>query len=226
MTEENDFLRARERMVQQQLRGRDIQDPRVLEAMSSVPRHLFVPEDKRQYAYADGPLPIGERQTISQPYIVALMTELLELKGDETVLEVGTGSGYQAAVLASLAKKVYTLERIPLLAERAREVLRELGVTNVEVLVQDGSRGLAQHAPYGGIIVTAGAPKVPAPLKSQLSEGAHLVVPVGSQGGQILERWTRAGEDFRKERIAPVAFVPLVGDEGWEADERPATPIF
>ncbi len=226
MTEENNFDRARERMVKHQLRGRDIKDARVLDAMGTVPRHLFVPPDKRRLAYADGPLPIGERQTISQPYIVALMTQLLELKGGETVLEVGTGSGYQASVLACLSKWVYTVERIPMLAKRAQETLKQLGVDNVEVLIRDGSRGLPEHAPFGAIIVTAGAPKVPESLKSQLADGAHLVVPVGGQGGQILERWTRRGKDFDSDHIAPVAFVPLVGDEGWESDERSSSLIF
>lgn len=218
---ENEFARARERMVREQLLARDITDPRVLEAMRTVPRHFFVPQDLQHLAYRDAPLPIGQRQTISQPYIVALMTQLLELSGEETVLEVGTGSGYQAAVLARLARRLYTMERIPELAELAAERLGELGAANVEVLARDGSAGLPEHAPYQGVIVTAGAPRVPEPLKEQLADGGRLVLPVGSQEGQLLELWRRKGEDFGREIVAPVAFVPLLGDEGWARDERP-----
>ncbi|MGH2626725.1 MAG: protein-L-isoaspartate(D-aspartate) O-methyltransferase [Anaerolineales bacterium] len=218
---ENEFARARERMVREQLLARDITDRRVLEAMRSVPRHLFVPADLQHLAYRDAPLPIGQRQTISQPYIVALMTQLLALRGDETVLEIGTGSGYQAAVLARLARRLYTMERIPELAAAAAERLQELGADNVAVLARDGSGGLPEHAPYDGVIVTAGAPRVPEPLKEQLSDGGRLVLPVGSQEGQLLELWVRNGADFEREIVAPVAFVPLLGDEGWARDERP-----
>ncbi len=220
--QENDELRyARERMVEDQIRSRGVKDARVLEAMVTIPRHVFVPSENRHLAYADAPLPIGHRQTISQPFIVALMTELLCLSGDETVLEVGTGSGYQAAILGHLAKRVYSLERIPELAEHAREVLLVLGCDNVEVLVADGSQGLPEHAPFGGIMVTAAAPRVPVPLKEQLADGGRLVLPVGEQAGQILECWERQGDDFRRDRVAPVAFVPLVGEHGWDSDERP-----
>jgi len=221
MTESDELTRARQRMVDEQMRGRGIADLHVLDAMRAVPRHLFVPPEHGHLAYADAPLPIGHRQTISQPYIVALMTELLELQGDETVLEIGTGSGYQAAVLSHLAKRVYTLERIPELANQARDVLSAMGYDNVEVLVGDGSQGLPEHAPYGAIIVTAAAPKVPTPLKKQLADGGRLVLPVGQQMGQVLERWRRQGDDFKRESVAPVAFVPLVGEHGWSADERP-----
>ncbi|HET7010377.1 MAG TPA: protein-L-isoaspartate(D-aspartate) O-methyltransferase [Anaerolineales bacterium] len=213
--------RARARMVDHQLRSRDITDPRVLEAMGRVPRHLFVPPDAAHLAYSDMPLPIGQRQTISQPYIVALMSQSLGLRGHERVLEVGTGSGYQAAVLAALAAQVYSLERLPDLAERAREILLRLGLTNVEVIVADGSSGLPEHSPYDGIIVTAAAPRPPQPLLDQLAERGRLVVPVGGIEGQMLERWTHEGDGFNCERVAPVAFVPLVGQFGWHVDLRP-----
>jgi len=222
MGDKDGYRRARGRMVDEQLRGRDITDHRVLDAMREVPRHLFIPTDLKSQAYLDGPLRLGQGQTISQPYIVALMTQLLELHGDEAVLEIGTGSGYQAAVLSRLARQIYSLERIPELAEGARQVLQGLGINNVEVLQRDGSGGLPEHAPYPAIVVTAAAPRVPSPLKEQLAEGGRLVLPVGSQDGQMLERWVREGDDFRCQRIAPVAFVPLVGEYGWAIDDRPS----
>jgi len=221
MTEQEEFDRARERMVEEQISRRGISDRRVLDAMRGTPRHLFVPEESRHLAYIDAPLPIGHRQTISQPYIVALMTGLLGLKGEETVLEIGTGSGYQAAVLAHLAKQVYTLERIPELAEAAKALLQMLGLSNVHVKVGDGTQGWREHAPYQAIIVTAAAPSVPAPLKQQLADGGSLVLPVGGQAGQILEHWKREGESFTRKHVAPVAFVPLVGEHGWATDDRP-----
>ena len=221
MVREEDFRQARERMVDEQLRGRDITDRRVLDVVRSVPRHFFVPADVVRVAYSDAPLAIGFRQTISQPYIVALMSQLLGLMGEEAVLEVGTGSAYQAAVLSGLARQVYTLERIPELAEAARQRLNELGIDNVDVRVGDGSAGLPEHAPYGGILVAAAAPRTPQPLLDQLADGGRLVVPVGSIEGQVLERWTRRGETFDCDRAAPVCFVPLVGDYGWKADLRP-----
>lgn len=223
MKENQEYQQARERMVEQQMRARGIRDERVLQAVLSVPRHMFVAPDLRHAAYSDAPLPIPHQQTISQPYIVALMTELLELMGDECVLEVGTGSGYQAAVLAQIARKVYTLERIHDLAVESRKTLSDLGFGNVEVIEVDGTRGLPEHAPYEAIIVTAAAPHVPEPLKEQLSDGGRLVVPVGGRMGQMLERWRRKGDDFSCERIAPVAFVPLVGDHGWEAGNSSPT---
>jgi protein-L-isoaspartate(D-aspartate) O-methyltransferase len=216
MVEESSYAVERERMVREQLESRDIYDERVLEAMRFVPRHRFVPAQHRHLAYADGPLPIGSGQTISQPYIVALMTQLLELQGDEVVLEIGTGSGYQTAVLARLAAEVHTVEIHESLAQKAQAMLEELGLTNVHVHVGDGSKGWPEAAPYAGIIVTAGAPRVPKPLLDQLAEGGRLVVPVGSRGGQFLERWTRHDSDYRREQIAPVAFVPLFGEFGWE----------
>lgn len=224
MDECDGFIRARARMVDDQLARRDITDERVLDAMRHVPRHRFVPGELAEDAYLDTPLPIGHRQTISQPYIVALMTQLLGLKGDETVLEIGTGSGYQAAILARLARYVYTLERIPELAESARRALEQLQFTNVTVIEGDGSQGLAEHAPYEGILVTAAAPEVPEPLKAQLAPGGRLVLPVGRHHGQILERWTRKGDNFKRESLVPVAFVPLLGEYGWTSDER--TPFW
>ncbi len=219
--DEQAFALARQRMVEEQLRQRDITDRRVLEAMAAVPRHEFVPEDLHHLAYADGPLPIGHHQTISQPYIVALMLQLASLRGGETVLEVGTGSGYQAALLGRLAAKVYSVECIPELAMGARQVLERLGIGNVEVVVGDGSRGLQEHAPYQAIVVAAAAPKVPQPLKDQLADGGRLIIPVGGREGQVLERWRRRGDDFVRERITPVAFVPLVGDGGWARGDGP-----
>jgi protein-L-isoaspartate(D-aspartate) O-methyltransferase len=211
----DDHALERDRMLEDQLRRRDITDRRVLAAMRQVPRHRFVRPADRHLAYADAPLPIGMHQTISQPYIVALMTQWLEPQPDDQILEVGTGSGYQAAVVAGLVRRVITIERIPELAAQARKILTELGVLNVEVVEADGTRGYPDEAPYAGILVTAGAPRVPEALRQQLAEGGRLVLPVGSRDGQMLERWTRRGDDFHRERIAPVAFVPLIGEEGW-----------
>ena len=215
MERQDPFAQQRRRMVEEQLKARGIRDQRVLDAMLNVPRHLFVRPEDREWAYADGPLPIGFGQTISQPYIVARMTELLGLKGEEKVLEIGTGSGYQAAVLAHLAREVHTVERIPELAEQARERLKRLGLTNVHVHVADGTLGWPAEAPYDAILVTAAAPQIPQPLLEQLAEGGRLVAPVGSRGLQYLERWTQVGDDFLHERFEPVAFVPLVGKYGW-----------
>jgi protein-L-isoaspartate(D-aspartate) O-methyltransferase len=206
----------RRRMVEEQLAGRDINDSRVLEAMEIVPRHLFVAPEHRHVAYADGPLPIGHRQTISQPYIVALMSQLLNLKGNEQVLEVGTGSGYQAAILAHLANQVHTIERYADLAHQATRILSHLELTNVHVHVGDGSRGLPEFAPYQGILVTAAAPDVPHALLEQLDNGGRLIIPVGSRSGQYLERWERQGAEVVREGLVPVAFVPLIGEFGWE----------
>jgi protein-L-isoaspartate(D-aspartate) O-methyltransferase len=204
------------RMVDTQIAARGVRDVRVLEAMRSVPRHLFVPPEYRYQAYSDGPLPIASGQTISQPYIVALMTELLELKDTEKVLEIGTGSGYQAAVLAKLAAEVHTIERHANLAHYAEAILSQLELENVHVHIGDGSLGLPGLAPFEAIIVTAAAPHVPKPLFEQLNDGGRLVIPVGGRGGQFLERWRRKLEDFKQEMIIPVAFVPLVGEQGWK----------
>jgi protein-L-isoaspartate(D-aspartate) O-methyltransferase len=215
---EDRYAIDRERMVAEQFIARDIADRRVLLAMRRVPRHRFVPPDHRHLAYADSPLPIGQNQTISQPYIVALMTQMLGLKGSEVVLEIGTGSGYQAAVLALLAKEVHTIERHQRLADRAAEILVELGYENVRIHVSDGSQGWPENAPYDAIIATAAAPRAPQPLLDQLAEGGRLVIPIGGRGGQHLERWVRSGGRFESEQGAPVAFVPLVGEHGWGED--------
>ena len=216
MDEEAFYTQERLRMVAEQIQARDIYDERVLEAMRKVPRHRFVPPEHWHLAYADCPLPIGQNQTISQPYIVSLMTELLLLGGNEVILEIGTGSGYQAAILSLLAREVYTIERHQHLATQAAEVLAELGLTNVHVHVGDGSLGWPEHAPYDGVIATAAAPRVPKPLLEQLADGGRLVIPVGGRGGQYLERWLRQGEKFKHEQGVPVAFVPLLGEYGWQ----------
>ena len=218
MKDEAYFTTARERMVAEQIAYRGLRERRLLEAFKKVPRHLFVSPEQHSMAYADGPLPIGQGQTISQPYIVALMTDLLALKGDETVLEVGTGSGYQAAILAHMVKQVHSIERHAELAESAERILAQLGLTNVQVHVGDGSAGLPEYAPYQGIVVTAAAPKVPQPLLDQLAEQGRLVLPVGGLGGQYLECWIRRGAGYEHENIAPVAFVPLRGKHGWKND--------
>ena len=216
MEEKAHYTTERHRMVERQLAARDIHDERVLEAFRTVPRHLFVPQDSRHLAYADGPLPIGQSQTISQPYIVALMTQLLGLEGDEVVLEIGTGSGYQAAILANLAAEIHTIERHEELAKSAANVLSALGYKNMHVHVADGTLGWPDNAPYGGILVTAAAPSVPKPLLKQLEDGGRVVLPVGGRGAQFLECWQRKGSDFKCDQIAPVAFVPLIGEHGWE----------
>jgi protein-L-isoaspartate(D-aspartate) O-methyltransferase len=216
MNEDTFYQIERERMVREQLASRNIRDPRVLAAMRSVPREQFVPPENRHLAYADGPLPIGQSQTISQPYIVALMTQLLELGGEEKVLEVGTGSGYQAAVLSHLAKSVYTVERHAPLARIADRVFSQLGLENIHIHVGDGTQGLPQDAPFEAIIVTAAAPEVPKPLLDQLADGGRLVIPVGGRRGQYLERWRRQADEFKSETLEPVAFVPLMGKHGWQ----------
>jgi len=215
MTDEDYYASERNNMVETQIASRGVRDLRVLEAMRMVPRHSFIQPEYHYLAYTDGPLPIGSGQTISQPYIVALMTELLELKGAEKVLEVGTGSGYQAAILACLASEVHTIERRANLADYAIKILEELGVKNVTVHVGDGTLGYPEQAPYEAIMVTAGAPSVPKSLLNQLEEGGRLVIPVGGRGGQYLERWHRQGKDYKHENIIPVAFVPLIGEMGW-----------
>jgi len=208
---------ARANMVKRQLAARQITDSRILQAMQDIPRHIFVDEKLWSKAYDDGPIPIGYDQTISQPYIVAFMTQSLCLPhdSDSVVLEVGTGSGYQAAILSRLAAKVYSIERIEPLALNARRILKELGIDNVEIKVSDGGYGWPEHGPYDGIIVTAAAPEIPAPLKVQLKDGAGLVIPVGPKDHQQLMRIQRRGEKFITEHLAPVAFVPLLGEHGW-----------
>ncbi len=203
-------------MVQEQIASRGITDARVLEAMRTIPRHEFVSADARSIAYSDAPLAIGHGQTMSQPFIVAVMSELLQLKGDECVLDVGTGSGYQAAVLSRLAAEVHTIEVIPELAHEAEKRLQRLGFTNVYVHIGDGSGGWLEAAPYAGIVAAAAAPVVPTPLLEQLADGARLVIPIGSAGFQQLEVWTCEGNEFKRDVKLPVAFVPLRGEHGWK----------
>lgn len=210
------YKRLRDMMVDYQLIPRGIKDERVLAAMRKVPRHLFVPEFIRHSAYDDMALPIGDDQTISQPYMVAIMTEFLELKGDEKVLEVGTGSGYQAAILADLSKEVYSIERIPSLADEARRRLTELGYGNVYVIVGDGTKGLAEKAPFDRIIITAAAPKIPEPLINQLKDGGIIVAPVGERFSQILIKGKKEKGILIEEYHTPCVFVPLVGEYGWK----------
>ena len=203
---------ARRRMVDQQLRSRDIVDERVLAVMGRVPRHLFVEPAQEGFAYEDRPLPIGAGQTISQPYIVALMTQLLQVQPSYRVLEVGTGSGYQAAVLAELGAEVYTVEIVPSLAEGARARLEALGYRNVHVRQGDGYEGWREFAPFDGVVVTAGAPQIPPPLVEQLREGGRMAIPVGAAGGtQELILGEKHGGRFQTRSIAPVLFVPLTG---------------
>jgi len=204
--------KLRERMVEQQIKARGVSNRNVIAAMLKVPRHMFVPDDMVPYAYDDYPLPIGEGQTISQPYIVALMTELLEPKPTDVVLEIGTGSGYQAAVLAQIVKKVYSVERISKLAEFARKNLRMLGINNVEVVLGDGWYGLPEHAPYNGIIVTAAPEDVPKPLLDQLADEGRLVIPIGTDFQRL---WVirREGEIFERIPSIPVRFVPLISEK-------------
>jgi protein-L-isoaspartate(D-aspartate) O-methyltransferase len=210
-----DAADARARMVEHQLRQRGISDESVLLAMERVPRELFVPEDLRQYSYEDGALPIGHGQTISQPFIVATICALLALEGQERVLDVGTGSGYQAAVLAELAAEVVTIERVPELAEAARTALANAGYDRVEVRVGDGSLGVPDRAPFAGIAVAAAAPTVPHALYSQLEEGGRLVVPRGSRWGQELVLVVRTHEGPQERASVSCRFVPLLGEEGF-----------
>jgi protein-L-isoaspartate(D-aspartate) O-methyltransferase len=211
-----DFDALREQMVQQQLVRRNIKDRAVLAAMRSVPRHLFVAEESRHMAYWDGPLSIGHGQTISQPYIVAFMTQLLRLQGGEKVLEIGCGSGYQAAILSCLVHHVFTVERHAALAEVAQERLESLGYTNITIVVGDGTLGLPDEAPFDAILITASAPAFPPPLKEQLAVGGRMVAPVGSSGNQILEILERRADDWHLDHSIPVMFVPLLGEHGWE----------
>lgn len=212
------YRKQRIRMVDSQIRSRGVRDERVLEVMEMIPRHLFVDEGIINQAYNDNPLPIGERQTISQPYIVALMTEALELKGNEKVLEIGTGCGYQSAVLSKLADRVFSIERIASLAGRARELLDSLGCFNVLIRVGDGTYGWREESPFDAIIVTAGAPDVPKQFLEQLAVGGRLVIPVGSQYSQTLLKLTRLSEDaedIKKEDLGGCRFVNLIGEHGW-----------
>ena len=209
--EEARFLVMRKRMIKNQIERRGIRERRVLNALMGVPRHLFVPEHLMERAYDDGALPIGEDQTISQPYIVAKMTELLDLNGDETVLEVGTGSGYQAAVLAKLVREVYTIEIVPSLARQAEERLKRMGYGNVSVRLGDGYRGWEEHAPFDAVIVTAAPDHIPPKLVEQLREGGRLVIPVGTVN-QHLTLLVKEKDGVKEEQVIPVRFVPMTGE--------------
>lgn len=211
-----DYESERKIMVEEQLVGRGIRDRRVLDAMGKVPRHLFVEEALRSRAYGDYPLPIGEKQTISQPYMVALMTESLELKGNEKVLEIGTGSGYQSAVLAELCEKVYSVERIKSLAVKARDRLDSLGYLNVAIKIFDGTYGWIEHAPYDAIIVTAGAPDIPKSLIDQLAVGGRMVIPIGDEFSQTLVKLEKGRDGITTTNICGCVFVKLVGNHGWK----------
>ena len=211
-----EYATARNRMVENQLISRGIKDPRVLDAMRKVPRHRFVEEALVSQAYNDHPLPIGEKQTISQPYMVALMTEALELQGGERVLEIGTGSGYQTAILAELGEKIYSIERIRALSVKAQRILDDLGYFNVVLKVGDGTMGLKEEEPFDGIMVTAGSPDVPQPLVDQLAMGGRLVVPVGDRYTQSLIKIVRAKEGITKTDLGGCRFVNLLGTHGWK----------
>lgn len=205
----------RSRMVEQQVRARGVRNPRVLEAMREIPRHLFIPPPYTTSAYTDAPLPIGNGQTISQPYIVALMTELLDPQPDGNILEIGAGSGYQAAVMSRLVRQVTTIERISSVADLARENITKIGLKNIRILVGDGTVGYPRYAPYDGIIITAATPDIPAPLVNQLAEGGTLVAPVGGRESQELITLKRMGGRTMQASHGGVRFVPLIGEFGW-----------
>ncbi len=209
------FERLRNLMVDIQLIPRGIKDRRVLEVMRKIPRHLFIPEAYWDNAYEDMALSIGEGQTISQPYMVAIMTELLELNGSEKVLEIGTGSGYQAAILSELAREVYTIERVKGLGLNAKDKLKEMGYENIYVIIGDGTKGLPEKAPFDRIIITAAAPKIPECLLEQLNEGGIIIAPVGQRFSQILLKVKKSKGILKEEYHTPCVFVPLIGEFGW-----------
>jgi len=211
-----DFPKARLKMVEEQIASRGIEDAKLISAMKKIPRHLFVEEALQNQAYSDHPLPIGEKQTISQPYMVAMMTEALLLTGKEKVLEIGTGSGYQTAILGELSEKVFSIERIRSLAIRARKLLYELGYFNVEIKIFDGTFGWMEESPFDAIIVTAGSPEIPQPLIEQLTMGGRLVIPVGDAFVQDLFRVTKTEKGVKKEDLGGCRFVKLIGKYGWE----------
>ena len=211
-----DYSIARRRMVEQQIKARGIVDHRVIDAMLTIPRHLFVEAGLQSHAYGDASLPIGEKQTISQPYMVAAMTAALELQGDERILEIGTGSGYQTAILSKLVKRVYSIERIAVLAGRARKILDQLQLSNINIKIGDGTVGWKDQAPFSGILVAAGSPDVPQKYLDQLDIGGKLVLPVGDKEEQILIRIIRKNENhFEREQLMGCRFVPLIGEQGW-----------
>ena len=221
----DEYAIRRRQMVERQLVPRDITDPRVLAAMGSLPRHLFVEEALQSQAYTDNALPIGSRQTISQPYIVAAMTQLLKVGPEDRVLEIGTGSGYQTALLAALAGEVYTIERLRPLANRARAILQELGCSNIHLRVGDGTAGWPEEAPFARIVVTAGAPSVPAPLLAQLDRGGRMVIPVGDGKKQTLTVVIKGPAGVRLEHYDPCVFVKLIGRDGWDEPENGGAPL-
>ena len=214
----SNFEKARARMVEEQLLPRSIHDQKTLEAMRKVPRHLFVEDAMKNQAYGDSPLPIGRGQTISQPYIVALMTQSLGLKGHEHVLEIGTGSGYQAAILSRICEKVYTVERIDTLLVQARKAFDTLHYLNILTKLDDGTNGWPEYGPYDAIVVTAGGPKVPLPLLEQLADPGILIIPVGDRGVQKLQFVTKKDGEITEKTIELVRFVNLIGDHGWKND--------
>jgi len=216
---QENFEALRNEMVDLQLITRGIKDKRVLQVMRDIPREEFVPSDLKYAAYDDCALPIGEGQTISQPYMVAIMTECLQLKGDEKVLEIGTGSGYQAAILSRLSKKVFTIERVPELAERSKEKLEKHGFSNVQVILGDGTEGYENEVPFDGIIVTASCPDIPKPLVDQLAEGGRLILPIGERFHQVLTTVTKSKGKIKKEESIGCVFVPLLGKYGWRGDQ-------
>ena len=214
----NDLVKVRMRMVDEQIIARGIRDPRVITAMRKVPRHVFVEEALQNQAYSDHPLPIGEKQTISQPFMVALMTEAMQLKGMEKVLEIGAGSGYQTAILAEIAFKVFSIERIRSLTIQARKLLYDLGYLNVEIKFSDGTLGWVEESPFDAIIVTAGSPGIPQPLVDQLAVGGRLVIPIGDSADQELVRITKTEEGTKREDLGGCRFVKLIGQHGWEEE--------
>jgi protein-L-isoaspartate(D-aspartate) O-methyltransferase len=214
--EEDRYSSLRKNMVERQIAARGVKDPHVLEAMSRVPRHIFIPDELADRAYDDSPLPIGDGQTISQPYMVAWMTELLAVEKGNKVLEIGTGSGYQAAILCELAGEVLSIEKYPSLAREAEGRLRSLGYRNIRIRVGDGTLGWPEEAPFDGIMVTAGAPSVPQPLLEQLADGGRLVIPVGPSGMQMLNLIRRKGREYQASEEGSCVFVPLVGKLGWK----------
>jgi len=215
-----DYSIARRRMVEQQIRARGISDERVLQALQTVPRHLFVEAGLQSHAYSDSSLPIGHKQTISQPYIVAAMTAALELNAADRVLEIGTGSGYQTAVLARLAKRVYSVERIAALAKQARQALDQLQLSNVNIKISDGTCGWPEQAPFDAILVAAGSPDIPAAYLEQLTPGGRLVIPVGDLHQQQLVRVVRQPDgNCKREELMGCRFVPLIGASGWQLDD-------
>ncbi|WP_292365429.1 MULTISPECIES: protein-L-isoaspartate(D-aspartate) O-methyltransferase [unclassified Methanoculleus] len=218
MAETDPYRNKREEMVEFQIRDRGVRDERVLAAIRKVPRHVFVPENWERAAYEDRPLPIGEGQTISQPYIVAVMTEQLDLSAQDRVLEIGTGSGYQAALLAELAGTVISVERLPDIAARARENLARAGVTGVRIVVGDGTKGYPPEAPYDAVIVTAASPEIPKPLVKQLAEGGRLIAPVGPRECQDLIKLVKREGRVEKIPLGGVCFVPLIGQFGWKGE--------